>query len=209
MKERLFDLFIGGLAGFVLAAGLSLTCYDQRMRELQDVNHQVKVTAMRIVAHSDSLQARQQHRADSLQRARQPIILRAVLDTTAANDAHAAADRARAIGDLRAENVALRVENIALRRAVVNLWTAMQTADTIIALERARGDSLNKALGDVHLQLQTLASKVESLKPPPKLLRIAWHVVEDAGFAWAGYQWGKHQRCQDASCQPVRVQLLR
>lgn len=210
MKERLFDLLIGGLAGFLLAAGLSTLCYDKSVRRLQDYSHQVATSSARITTHARETADSLRRHADSLGRSRQLLISKNIIpDTTAAHDAHSAADRARAIGDLRAENVALRVENIALRRAVLNLWMAQRIDSLVIAAERARGDSLSEALNDVNLQLQSLAVRVEQLKPPPQLLRISWEVVKIGGALYGGYQLGKHDRCTAAACSSQRSDLMR
>lgn len=204
MNQRLFDILLGGLAGFVLAAGLSTVCADRQMRDLQDYSHQVALNAAAIAFRARQQADSLRHRADSLLAARRPILLRATIATAYADTAHAIANQARADSNLRAENVALRVENIALRRAQLSLWAALAQSDQIIAAERQRGDSLNKALGDMHLQLQGLTARVADLKPAPKLLRIAWQVVELAGVGYAGYEIGRHERSSVAP-QTARV----
>jgi hypothetical protein len=189
VKTRLFDLLIGGLAGFVLAAGLSTLCYDQSVRRLQDYSHQVARSSATITLHIRARADTLRRRADSIAATRRTVIARVEQDTVSAALANRALQNARTVRDT---NVALRLENQALRQAVGGLWVALQQSNQIIALERARGDSLDHALGQVNRQLQGLAARVEQLKPAPKLLRISWEVAKLGGAVYGGYQLGRH-----------------
>lgn len=191
LKGRLFDLLIGGLAGFLLAAGLSTRCADRRMRELREYSQQQASAARQLVAHGRARADSLRRRADSIAATRQVVIHQVVQDTVAAAIAQRSLAAARTVRDT---NVALRLENQALRQAVSGLWAANRQAEQIIALERARGDSLDKALGEVNGQLQAVNARVQDLKPAPKWLRVSWEVVKLAGAGWAGYQLGRRSR---------------
>lgn len=193
MKERLFDLLVGAFVGAMIVGATSLTCYDRSVAKLQAYSHQVALNSAALYAHAGAQADSFRQRANSLEVARRPIIILARRDavTAARLDSSLTAQQTAhdSIDVLLGERDALKVSN-------ANLWAALASANAETAIERVRGDSLAKAVGDLNLQLQALAVRVADLRPPPKWLRISWRVAEDAGFLWAGYQWGKHERCK-------------
>jgi hypothetical protein len=191
LKERLFDLLIGGLAGFVLAAGLSLTCYDKQMRQLQEYSHTVKVSAIRITTRARATSSSYRRVADSLRTAGRAVLRVVEQDTALAELAERSLASARTVRDT---NVALRLENQALRRSVTNLWVALALARHEADTLRARGDSLDRAVDSLNLHIMTLTSRIEDLKPPPKWFRYSIEAIKIGGALWGGYQWGKHDR---------------
>jgi len=189
MKGRLFDIVAGLIAGLLIGWGSGAVCYDKHLRAVQDYakaasdSSRIEVQVYR--AQADS----QRHKADSLTKVRQPVIIVARRDseTAARLDSSLVAQKTAADS-----NVILLAENESLKQSNLNLWQALQQSDQIIALERARGDSLNKVLGDVNLRLQSLASQIEGLKPPPKWIRVSFEVVKDIALVRAGYEYCKH-----------------
>lgn len=187
LRQRIFDLLLGALAGILLAGALSTVCYDKKLRAVQTFAHEVTDSAGRIVAHANDRADSLERRADSIAEEKRVVVTHVEQDTISAAVAARSLLTARTARD---SNVALRLENQALRQAVGGLFVALHQAEQIIALEHARGDSLRKALGDVNLQLRSLNARVQDLKPPPKIVTIGMRVVEIAAAGWIGYQIG-------------------
>lgn len=191
MRGRVFDLLIGGLAGVLLAGAFSTVCYDRKVKSLQAFSDRVATSSAAITARANARADSLRQRSDSLARLRQPVIRQVERDTVTAELARRSLAAARTVRDT---NVALWLENQGLRQAMGGLFVALHQADEIIALERARGDSLKKALGDVNLQLQSLNVRVQQLKPPPRWLRYSWEAVKLAGVAKLAYDAGRRDR---------------
>jgi len=187
VSGRLLDIALGLLAGLLLAGVLTSRCYDHQLKAVQDNARHSAEAARARVAESDARNDSLRQRTDSILATRAPIIRQAVQDTASANAAARSLAAARTVRDT---NVALRLEIQQLRRANLNLWVALQQSDQAIALERARGDSLHKVVGEVNLRLQTLAAQIEDLKPPPRWLSIGWKAVAAVGLVKVGYDLG-------------------
>lgn len=191
MRGRLVGTVLIGLACFLLGAGLSTVCHDRKVQQLREYSHQVATSSAAIVARANARADTARRRADSIGTSRRTVLRVVERDTTAAAVAARSLAAARTVRDT---NVALRMENQALRGALGSLWVALAQSDTIIAIERARGDSLRQALGDVNLQLQSLNVRVQQLKPPPRLLRYTWEALKLIAVAKVAYDAGRRNR---------------
>lgn len=201
MTARLLDLFIGFAAGVLLAGALTMVCADQRLQKVQAYADTVATSAAKITARANARADSARTRADSIARVQRPVLVRVERDTIAAAVAARSLAAARTVRDT---NVALRLENLALRQAVGGLWVALEQERQISALERARGDSLRKALGDVNLQLQAVNARVQDLGPKPRWIAIGEKVVLVAAAAWVGYQVGRDEH---ANVAPTRTAM--
>lgn len=191
VKQRLGDLLIGAVVGFVIASVIFVFSYDKALNAAQAYSHEVAMNAAAVAfrarVHADSLK----RHSDSLERQKVVTVRQVIADTISAALANRALLAARTARD---SNVVYRLENQELKKAVVGLWVAFNIANQQVQVLTARGDSLQQANTVLNANIQALNAKVQGLNPrPPKLLRVSWSVVKYAAVGFAGYECGRRK----------------
>ena len=180
--------FKQGLLIFVLgaAAGVGFTCFgtNRRIAAVKRASaDSTKVALARdsaVTAFADSLAAR----VDSLQKAKRPVAIKIVRDSTAAAQADSALREAKTASD---SNMALVVEVASLLSEVQGLKENAAADSLSLFAAMARGNALQDSL---HAQTRTIVGlnqQIQRLNQHvlPKWFRVSFDLIQK-GFAVKG-----------------------